>query len=738
LSVLHDDNHDGVSDRQEVLIQGISTEDVARRGADHTTNGIQLGIDGWIYIAVGDYGVVEARGTDGTTLNRRGGGIIRVRPDGTDMEIYVWGLRNVLDACIDPMMNVFTRDNTNDGGGWDVRLSQIFQSAEYGYPSWYLNFHEDLMPPLADYGGGSGCGGLFLDDARWPKAFGHALYTADWGRSEVYVHHLTPSGPTFSADQQTFVKIPRPTDVDVDGSGRMYVSSWKGGQFNYAGPNVGFIAQIVPAGLELKPFPDLATLSPDSLIALFNSPDQKHRLHAQLELLRHGRSPETSSRLVAFLHDAQNTLFGRVAALYTLAQLDGADSHAALIELAGVPELQASVLRALTDRRQLVKNLPSAPFLDGLKSRDPAVQAQALICIGRLGRVELAEAVLPLSVRADGQAMTSHKHNEPDPGSVLPHLAVRTLVSLQATDACLKALSGPYRVGALNALKFMHLPAAVEGLIDAVNAAKSPQEQLQTLTALVRLYHQEAKYLKNWWGTRPDRTGPYYDRQVWSESPRIASTVAALFQAAAPAERQAILELLKKHQVEIPGVAGAPDAGPATGESNQPITLPKVDPGNKNQIANMPYEEALQRALKTPGNSAQGAKLFEAQACIACHTYQAGQAPKGPHLADIGKRYPRPELIESILKPSAKIAQGFDTQVFMTVDGKVYTGFVSSEGAEEIQIRQSNGVSITLPKSQIEDRAKQEQSMMPAGIVNNLTPEQLADLLAWLESLKTK
>ena len=53
-----------------------------------------------------------------------------------------------------------------------------------------------------------------------------------------------------------------------------------------------------------------------------------------------------------------------------------------------------------------------------------------------------------------------------------------------------------------------------------------------------------------------------------------------------------------------------------------------------------------------------------------------------------------------------------------------------------IQIRQTNGVALALPKDEIEERARQETSMMPVGLANNLTPEQLADLLAYLESLQ--
>src|SRR5690606_6983434 len=134
----------------------------------------------------------------------------------------------------------------NDGGGWNIRLSHIIQSADYGYPTLFKNFADEIMPPLADYGGGSGCGAMFVCEPALPKPYDRALLTCDWGRSTVFFHPLEQSGPTFQADQKNFVTIERPTDIDVDGSGRLYVSSWRGGQFNYAGENIGYVVQVKP------------------------------------------------------------------------------------------------------------------------------------------------------------------------------------------------------------------------------------------------------------------------------------------------------------------------------------------------------------------------------------------------------------------------------------------------------------------------------------------------------------
>jgi putative heme-binding domain-containing protein len=221
---------------------------------------------------------------------------------------------------------------------------------------------------------------------------------------------------------------------------------------------------------------------------------------------------------------------------------------------------------------------------------------------------------------------------------------------------------------------------------------------------------------------------------VWAASEQIA----ALLKAAAASDKataEFIGQEFARHKVSIPGLAD-PAQVAASETPQQAISIAAADPQNKNLIANMGFEDALLRALKAGGDAAKGKELFTRQACIQCHTSANGQTPKGPHLVDIGQRYKREELIESILRPSAKIAQGFDTYGFITSDGKILTGFVVSESAADVTVREANGLSHTLQLDDIEERAKKEISMMPDGIAGNLTPEELADLLAYLESLK--
>ncbi len=342
--------------------------------------------------------------------------------------------------------------------------------------------------------------------------------------------------------------------------------------------------------------------------------------------------------------------------------------------------------------------------------------------------------------KADAQPLAEGGQQDawrlPDPDRVIPHLAVKALVQINAIDACLDALNGPQRAGALAALKHMHEPAVVDGLFKVLSTSRDESLRRDVWTTLVRLYHREGQFTVDspkWWGTRPDTTGPYYDRQKWSESDRIADAIKVAMAEGDPSLKGHLTEQLKKHVVNLDGL-DAVDV--AMKEEEKAIVLPKADPNDPAAIANLAYEVIAARASAAPGNAENGRLLFRQQSCINCHTFANGQQPKGPHLVDIGKRYKRAELIESIVQPSKKIAQGFDTWAIAMEDGKVFTGFVVLESAETVTLRDATGVSRELLQDQIEDRVKQEISMMPAGVVGNLSPEQLADLIAYLESLR--
>lgn len=923
LSAFRDTDGDGAADKRDVLVEGIGF-DLKHRGADHTTNGVRLAIDGFLYVAVGDYGFVRAQGKDGGPLQLLGGGVVRVRTDGTGLEIVSRGQRNIYDVAIDPRMNLFTRDNTNDGDGWDVRLSHVVPTGHYGYPSLFKRFTDETIPPLADYGGGSPCGSLYLQEPGFPAGYGDTLYTCEWGRGAVFMHPLKPKGATFEAGQETFVTIPRPTDMDVDGTGQIFISSWRDGGFTYSKPTIGYVVRVVPVGHEAKPFPELARADPPALIAGVTSDSSVLRLAAQRELLRRGLDESATRGLEAAVQATSAPTNGRIAALFTLSQGLGSKVDGFLAATATArPELAEFALRALADRRERTR-LPMAtlaPVLSNLTNPDPRTRLAAVVASGRL----LDRELLPAGPQDAWRRLLIQATNDPD--AIVVHAAVKALVRLGMGADCVYALTygdDETRFPRIaQALGELHDPETIPGLTALANLATAgPVKRRAALAALCRMYHAEAAYQAGqWWGTRPDTTGPYYKPVAWSGTeaigkaltdnlaqadpalsrwllgemirnrvdleaatsqairsartdpelgaavvdlivgrPRLAADAADFLRATAvdpavagplrvraargllrhagePTSRPAALAALAAIAVEekpdndLVGVwadyakdnrhlrdlgpfvklAEGSDPGPAMlgygvllgAASNEkasekarteandalargwdgPARLPSLlravglaratSQGGRVQralddgrtevrraaefaarrmniaakagdrpgaggkaIAATPYDAVLAAALKDPGDVDLGGQLFERQGCVNCHAVAKSGPIKGPYLGDVAARYNRGELVESILKPSARIAQGFETQKIATTDGRIVEGFVVREAGTEVELRNSAGAVVLIPKADIDERSKGELSVMPVGLMDPLSPHDLASLIAYLESIK--
>jgi putative heme-binding domain-containing protein len=108
----------------------------------------------------------------------------------------------------------------------------------------------------------------------------------------------------------------------------------------------------------------------------------------------------------------------------------------------------------------------------------------------------------------------------------------------------------------------------------------------------------------------------------------------------------------------------------------------------------------------------------------------------GPDLSHIGNiRGPR-DLLESILFPNATLARDFETHVIETGDGQSHTGALKREGADALVLIDLTGAEKAIPHAQIVGRTTLATSLMPAGLEQSFTEQQLLDLVAWLASLK--
>ncbi|MGC4039017.1 MAG: c-type cytochrome [Chitinophagaceae bacterium] len=737
LVVFEDKNKDGVADGpSKPLIEHISNVNYLRsRGTDHATNGIRMGIDGWIYIAVGDFGFYEAVDRDGTKLTMLGGGIVRVRPDGTEMEIYSHGTRNIYDVAIDPYMNIFTRDNTNDGGGWNIRFSHHIQSAEYGYPLLFKHFTEEIIPAMVDLGGGSGTGSLFMDDPTWPEKYNHVPMMADWGRSELYIHRLNVSRGSFTQEQEDFIKLPQITDLDVDGSGRLYLSAWDGAGYE-GDSSKGFVARAVPANWQYKAFPDVKAASIDELKNLLKSEGAVARLAAQQELLNRP-AKDASSAAWEIASGTSLPLYARVAGIFTYAQIEGKNAIKNLTDLTKDNAVREFALRALSDRKTINKDVAIEPFLSALKDTSARVQLAAIIGLGRLGRIEAAKSLLDIPVPASFVAPPKGEegpHATPNTEIIPAHLAVHALVKLNAVDDCVAAIGTKNSTIALWALRYMHDPKAVAGLIAAYDKPENQAIKTEILTTLGRLYNIETPYNGTWWwSTRPDGHGPYYKPMTWESSDTIKAFLMKEWTKADKNGKQLFADLNGKLQMGIDPFGGE-EKTTEQGEEVK-VDLDKIR-NKKGQIGQSSIEDIMLAMDKIKGNPEMGKALFTQQGCIACHSLKRSEPLKGPFMGQIGSIMNRKQIAESILKPNASISQGFATVVVQTKDGKSVTGFVTSESAQKISMRDIAGKVHEINTKDIQSRKELPTSIMPTGLANALSYEEFASLITWLSQQK--
>lgn len=738
LVVFEDKDGDGKADGPPApLIEHLSnTKYIQERGTDHATNGIRMGIDGWIYIAVGDFGFHNATDRSGKKLTMLGGGIVRVRPDGTEMEIFSHGTRNVYDVAIDPYMNIFTRENTNDGGGWNVRFSHHLQSGEYGYPVLFQHFTDEIIPALADLGGGSGTGALFMSEPTWPAKYNNVPMMADWGRSMLYIHRVTPDGPTFTQKEEDFIALPQITDLDVDGSGRLYLSAWDGA--GYSGSDtIGFVVRAVPNNWTYKPFPDPAKASVGELADLLKSASAVARLSASQELLRRA-DPQGIAAALQTASDTQLPLYARVAGLYTYAQATGKEGIAALTNLTKDATIREHALRALADRKGLLADVPEQPFLEALQDASPRVRAAAIVGLGRLGREDAATALLQTKVPASFVAPLKSPegpHATPNAAIVLPHLAVRALLELHATDALISAINGPNATLALWALRYVHEEKAVNGLIAAYRSSKNMKVRKQILTTLARLYKKEDAYDASWWwGTRPDSHGPYYKAVLWEGSPVIEKFLKKEAQKAGPANMGLYRDLDARHRMEIAAFAPLKPTEPVAAKEVK-VDLEKIK-NKKGQVGKSSIEDVLIAVKQIKGDPAKGKILFTNQGCVACHSLSRSEKMKGPFMGQIGSIMNRERIAESILKPNASISQGFATVTITAKGNKSYVGFVTEETAAKVVLRDIAGEVYTVKTADILSRKELKTSMMPAGLANALSYEEFAALVSFLAQQK--
>lgn len=133
------------------------------------------------------------------------------------------------------------------------------------------------------------------------------------------------------------------------------------------------------------------------------------------------------------------------------------------------------------------------------------------------------------------------------------------------------------------------------------------------------------------------------------------------------------------------------------------------------------------------GRVDEGGEVYDRVGCTSCHT---GRRTLGPDLAGVGRRFGREDLLVALIDPSRDIPSQYRTKVIETEDGEIYQGLVVYEAVDSLILQNGPDSTYRIDGEKIVSEHPSKLSIMPSGLLDPLTDREIADLVAYLQSLE--
>lgn len=146
--------------------------------------------------------------------------------------------------------------------------------------------------------------------------------------------------------------------------------------------------------------------------------------------------------------------------------------------------------------------------------------------------------------------------------------------------------------------------------------------------------------------------------------------------------------------------------------------------------------DAFVTLVRTKADARRGAEIYarESLKCVSCHRIGDQGGRVGPNLSALGAASPLDYVIDSLLEPAKNVKEGYATIVVQTTDGRVLTGIQIARSDEELALRDATGAEIRIPAADVDEESV-GSSLMPVGLVDPLSRDELADLVRYLSEL---
>ncbi|HBJ38819.1 MAG TPA: L-sorbosone dehydrogenase [Planctomycetaceae bacterium] len=622
----------------------------------------------------------DARGHNADRL-APGGFVVSLMPDGSDLEVIATGFRNQYDIALNRQGELFTYDADME---WDVgvpwyrptRVNHVVSGVDFGWRNGtgkWPAYYADSFGSVVDIGPGSPTGIVFGYGAKFPAKYQNALYLCDWSYGNIYAVHMDESGSTYTGIFETFATAaPLPaTDLVIrPQDGAMYLTV--GGRRTQSG-----LYRIRYVGDEstepVNPQVD-ATAT-----AMRATRHELEKLHV---------APDAAKLPMVLEH---------------LGHTDRAIRSAARIAL---------------------EHLPVDQWKGKLTSlNEPHATITAVVALARTGQPSDREQALALLSKLDWSKLDETQQLDLTRAYSLAFLRLgkptdaETDKILAQTDAAFPGSSESVNRELSQVLIFLGAPKIVDRAVAMMKDAPSQEDQIHYAMAL--------RGVRDGWSEPLRRL--YFSRFIDMSGSRGGMSFGGFLANI----RKVAIENLPDDEALKTRLADV--LNPPAGQSSEVAMPPR-------ELVKAWTVDELAEAVSSNDHKfdfEQGKSLFAAAQCYKCHRVGVQGGILGPDLTGAGRRFTPKDLLVSTIEPSKEISDQYGATQFLTDDGQVVVGRVINMNGKNLSVLTNmlDPSSLTsLNRDNIEEARPAKTSMMPSGLLDTFTKEEIIQLMTYLRA----
>ena len=609
-----------------------------------------------------------------------GGWICKTDPDGRSFELVSMGYRNEYDIAFDPNGELFTYDADME---WDVglpwyrptRVCHATSGSEFGWrygTGKWPAYYPDSRPAVLDIGPGSPTGITFGTGAKFPAKYQNALFISDWSYGKIYAVHLKPDGASYTGEKELFCTSTALPVTDL------VVNPTDGSLYFLIGGrrSKSRLFRVRYTGSESTEPANYTEPSP--LVQWRRGLDQFHRTLPEGE----GRNRAIKMAWEKLGHEDRAIRFAA---------------------------------------RTVLEHQPVSSWLPRLeKEKNPQVILEATLALIRTQQPEAVQSVVAKlgELKWDGLANNQRIHLLRNYGLFARRLGNHPEISTQVL-----ALAGNFPCENAEVdrelsrlLVAFNEPTVTGKIVQKLAAATSQHEQIHYALAL--------SSAKNGWaaGSRKSYFQWFIDAAKLQGGNSFGGYLKNI-------RKQAMSNMpVADQQVFRQLLAAQP-----------PVTDPYADLKARAFVKKWKVEDLVPVKDEEwkKRNLARGQELFAVANCYKCHRIQGSGGIVGPDLTAAGRRFNTRDLLETLIDPSKEVSDQYQASIFLMEDGRTITGRVSNLNGKVYMIQTDMikpNQMLRIPVDQIEDMKPSKVSMMPTGLLDTMTREEILDLLAYMRS----